>query len=45
MSSDLEKKVNQEIENGFNAIIHELENILRILFFRVGLGFNLKLKR
>ena len=39
MSSDWEKKVNQEIENGFNAIINEIANVLRIFFFRVGLGF------
>ncbi|MGU9061793.1 FtsK/SpoIIIE domain-containing protein, partial [Clostridium perfringens] len=39
MSSDWEKKVNQEIENGLNAIINEIANVLRIFFFRVGLGF------
>ena len=39
MSSDWEKKVNQEIENGANAIINEIANVLRIFFFRVGLGF------
>ncbi|HAT4337708.1 TPA: DNA translocase FtsK [Clostridium perfringens] len=39
MSSDWEKKVNQEIENGLNAIINEIANILRIFFLRVGLGF------
>ncbi|MFY8264012.1 FtsK/SpoIIIE domain-containing protein [Clostridium perfringens] len=39
MSNDWEKKVNQEIENGLNAIINEIANVLRIFFFRVGLGF------
>nr|WP_243447656.1 FtsK/SpoIIIE domain-containing protein [Clostridium perfringens] len=39
LSSDWEKKVNQEIENGANAIINEIANVLRIFFFRVGLGF------